>query len=143
MIVLGADTHKRSHTIAAVCAATGEVLGEKTVGSVPAGSPAWWSGRVACRASGCGRFQDCRHVSGSFERFFSGARRAHRARPDQADGRGAQGWPPAREVRGHRLEDEDLDRVIGESDVPQCWRLFGGGSWPHRHYLPRARAVES
>ena len=31
MIVLGADTHKRSHTIAAVCAATGEVLGEKTV----------------------------------------------------------------------------------------------------------------
>jgi hypothetical protein len=31
MIVLGADTHKRSHTIAAVAAATGEVLGEKTV----------------------------------------------------------------------------------------------------------------
>ena len=31
MIVLGADTHKRSHTIAAVSAATGELLGEKTV----------------------------------------------------------------------------------------------------------------
>ena len=31
MIVLGADTHKRSHTIAAVSGATGEVLGEKTV----------------------------------------------------------------------------------------------------------------
>jgi hypothetical protein len=31
MIVLGADTHKRSHTIAAVAAGTGEVLGEKTV----------------------------------------------------------------------------------------------------------------
>ena len=31
MIVLGADTHKRSHTIAAVAAATGELLGEKTV----------------------------------------------------------------------------------------------------------------
>ena len=31
MIVLGADTHKRSHTIAAVSAATGEVLSEKTV----------------------------------------------------------------------------------------------------------------
>ena len=30
MIVLGADTHKRSHTIAAVAAATGELLGEQT-----------------------------------------------------------------------------------------------------------------
>ena len=31
MIVLGADTHKRSHTIAAVSAATGELEGEQTV----------------------------------------------------------------------------------------------------------------
>jgi hypothetical protein len=31
MIVLGADTHKRSHTFAAVAAATGELLGEQTI----------------------------------------------------------------------------------------------------------------
>ena len=31
MIVLGADTHKRSHTIAAVSAATGELVSERTV----------------------------------------------------------------------------------------------------------------
>jgi hypothetical protein len=31
MIVLGADTHKRSHPVAAVAAATGELLGEQTV----------------------------------------------------------------------------------------------------------------
>jgi transposase len=31
MIVLGADTHKRSHTVAAVVAATGELLGEQRV----------------------------------------------------------------------------------------------------------------
>ena len=31
MIVLGADTHKRSHTVAAVAAGTGELLGERTV----------------------------------------------------------------------------------------------------------------
>src|SRR3954462_2808147 len=31
MIVLGADTHKRSHTIAAVSAATGELMAEQTV----------------------------------------------------------------------------------------------------------------
>ena len=31
MIVLGADTHKRSHTIAAIDTATGQVLGDKTI----------------------------------------------------------------------------------------------------------------
>ena len=31
MIVLGADTHKRSHPIAAIDAATGQLLGDKTV----------------------------------------------------------------------------------------------------------------
>ena len=31
MIVLGADTHKRSHTIAGVGATTGELAGERTV----------------------------------------------------------------------------------------------------------------
>jgi hypothetical protein len=31
MMVLGADAHKRSHTIAAVSATTGELLGEQTV----------------------------------------------------------------------------------------------------------------
>jgi hypothetical protein len=31
MIVLGADTHNSSHTIAAVEMATGQVLGDKTV----------------------------------------------------------------------------------------------------------------
>ena len=31
MIVLGADTHKRSHTVAADAVATGELLGEQTV----------------------------------------------------------------------------------------------------------------
>jgi hypothetical protein len=40
MIVLGADTHKRSHTIAAIAAATGELRGEQTVRSVGKGSRA-------------------------------------------------------------------------------------------------------
>jgi transposase len=70
MIVLGADTHKRSHTIAAVCAATGEVLGEKTV-AVGAGGfgslVVWARGRQGERVWA---LEDCRHVSGSFERFL-------------------------------------------------------------------------
>jgi len=31
MIVLGADMHKRSHTIAAVVAGSGELLGDQTI----------------------------------------------------------------------------------------------------------------
>ena len=37
MIVLGADTHKRSHTLAAINVATGQVLGDKTVQVGPRG----------------------------------------------------------------------------------------------------------
>jgi hypothetical protein len=32
MIMLGADMHKGSHTIAGIAATTGEMLGDKTVG---------------------------------------------------------------------------------------------------------------
>ncbi len=56
MIVLGADTHKRSHTIAAVSAATGELVGEQTVGVGAKGFAALlvWA-RELGRASGSGR----------------------------------------------------------------------------------------
>jgi transposase len=70
MIVLGADMHKSSHTIAAIAAATGEVLDEKTaaVGARACGQVLPWA-----RALGRNRIwalEDCRHVSGSFERFL-------------------------------------------------------------------------
>jgi hypothetical protein len=48
MIVLGADTDKRSHTIAAVSAATGELLGEQTVQVGTKGVRG--AGRVGARA---------------------------------------------------------------------------------------------
>jgi len=32
MMVLGADTHKRSHTIAAIAATTGELVEDTTIG---------------------------------------------------------------------------------------------------------------
>ena len=37
MIVLGADMHKRSHTVAAVSALTGELVGDRTVEVGPGG----------------------------------------------------------------------------------------------------------
>jgi len=70
MMVLGADTHKRSHTIAAVAAGTGELLGEKTAAVGARGFRAlliWARGLDGERVWA---LEDCRHVSGSFERFL-------------------------------------------------------------------------
>jgi hypothetical protein len=55
MIVLGADTHKRSHTIAAVELATGQVLGDKTVGVGARGFAALLVWGRGLGGRGCGR----------------------------------------------------------------------------------------
>ncbi len=67
-MVLGADTHKRSHTIAAVAAETGEVAGEKTVAVGARGF-----GALLIWARGLGSqpvwaLEDCRQVAGSLGR---------------------------------------------------------------------------
>src|SRR5918992_2991173 len=70
MIVLGADTHKRSHTVSAVAAGTGELLGEQTVAVGARGFDAllrWARGLDGERAWA---LEDCRHVSGGLERFL-------------------------------------------------------------------------
>jgi transposase len=70
MIVLGADTHKRSHTVAAVAAPTGELLGEQTVpvGQRGFGALLRWARRLDDERVWA--LEDCRHVSGSLERFL-------------------------------------------------------------------------
>src|SRR3954452_747685 len=70
MIVLGADTHKRSHTIAAVCASTGELLGEQTVQSGAKGSAALLRWARELGPERVWAIEDCRHVSGSLKRFL-------------------------------------------------------------------------
>jgi transposase len=70
MIVLGADTHKRSHTIAGIGAATGEVLGERTVQVGRAGFLALLSWARDLDGDRVWALEDCRHVSGSLERFL-------------------------------------------------------------------------
>ena len=70
MIVLGADMHKRSHMIAAVTAGTGELVGEQTVDVGTRGFAAaldWGRGVGGERVWA---LEDCRHVSGAFERFL-------------------------------------------------------------------------
>jgi transposase len=70
MIVIGADTHKRSHTVAAVDAATGRELAERTVKAKRRSFEdllAWGRGLCADRVWA---IEDCRHVSGALERFL-------------------------------------------------------------------------
>src|SRR3954469_7475252 len=70
MIVLGADTHKRSHTTAAVAAASGELLGEQTVAVGRHGFACLLRWARALGGERVWALEDCRHVSGSLERFL-------------------------------------------------------------------------
>src|SRR5215208_7213892 len=70
MIVLGADTHKRSHTIAAVAAPTGELLGEQIVSVGQRGFGALLQWARGLDEDRVWALENCRHVSGSLERFL-------------------------------------------------------------------------
>jgi transposase len=72
MIVLGADTHKRSHTIAAVQAATGELVGERTVAVGARGGAELLRWARGVDDDRVWALEDCRHVSGALERFLIG-----------------------------------------------------------------------
>jgi transposase len=70
MIVIGADTHKRTHTCAAVFAQTGQLASELTASAREPGFQellAW--GRILDEER-IWAIEDCRHVSGSLERFL-------------------------------------------------------------------------
>jgi transposase len=70
MIVIGTDTHKSSHTCAGVNRASGQLVDELTAAARKEGF-----GRLLAWARSLDRervwaLEDCRHVSGSFERFL-------------------------------------------------------------------------
>ncbi len=70
MIVVGADMHKSSHTVAAVAAATEELLSDRTI---EVGDRGFTTALDWARGLGAERvwaLEDCRHVSGAFERFL-------------------------------------------------------------------------
>jgi transposase len=70
MIVIGADTHKHSHTVGVVGAATGRVIADRTV---RAKRRSFDDLLVWARGLGCElvwAIEDCRHVSGALERFL-------------------------------------------------------------------------
>jgi transposase len=82
MIVIGADTHKQTHTCVAVDARTAQLEGELTA---PARKPGFGAHLRWARALDRERIwaiEDCRHVSGSFERFLVACgEKVHRVPP--------------------------------------------------------------
>jgi transposase len=70
MIVLGADTHKRSHTVAAVDAATGRVAADRTVRAKRRSFDDLLQWARALDGQRVWAIEDCRHVSGALERFL-------------------------------------------------------------------------
>jgi transposase len=71
--VIGADTHKSSHTLAAVEAATGRRLASRTVAADDAGMRATVRWARDLGGERVWAVEDCRHVSGRLERALVGA----------------------------------------------------------------------
>lgn len=74
MIVIGADTHKSSHTLVAVDAASGRRIAVRTVASTRAGvmEALGWA-RGLDDSERVWAIEDCRHVSGRLERLLVAA----------------------------------------------------------------------
>jgi transposase len=70
MIVIGVDTHKRTHTAVAVVAGGGELSGELTETALPRGFAEMLSWAERLDDERIWAIEDCRHVSGSLERFL-------------------------------------------------------------------------
>jgi transposase len=73
MIVIGADTHKHTHALAAVDGATGGLVGERTIGAQDAGhgSALRWARELG--ADRVWAIEDCRHVSRRLEQALVAA----------------------------------------------------------------------
>jgi transposase len=73
MIVIGVDTHKRSHTLVAVDAATGGLLGERTIVANDDGTLVALRVVAALGDERVWAIEDCRQVSGRLERALVAA----------------------------------------------------------------------
>jgi transposase len=67
MIVIGADTHKRNHTLVAVDAQTGALRGERQIAATDAGSLDALRFGIALDEERVWAIEDCRHVSARLE----------------------------------------------------------------------------
>jgi transposase len=73
MIVIGADTHKRSHTLVAVDAATGQTRGQLTIAASDQGELEGLRFASGLDEQRAWAIEDCRHVSSRLERTLLAA----------------------------------------------------------------------
>jgi transposase len=73
MIVIGADTHKHNHALAAVDGATGAVVGERAIGAGESGHLAGLRWARALEGDRVWAIEDCRHVSRRLEQALVAA----------------------------------------------------------------------
>lgn len=71
MIVIGTDTHKATHACGAVFAGTGQLAGELTAKARKPGFRKLLAWGRSLDQERIWAIEDCRHVSGSFERFLA------------------------------------------------------------------------
>ncbi len=119
MILIGADTHKHTHTLAAIDTPNGQHLGEKTI-------PASKTGFVAlldwARSLGdperVWALEDCRHLTGPLERYLMATgERIVRIPPNlTARERGSRAHPW--EVRSDRCPRDRQSRAAGGNRHP-------------------------
>ncbi len=82
MIVVGADTHKRTHALAAINADTGQLLGEREIAATEQGhlDGLRWARELSHEIAWA--IEDCRHVSQRLERsLVSSGERVLRVAP--------------------------------------------------------------
>src|SRR4051794_16818958 len=124
MIVIGVDTHKRSHTAAAVDGATARAIAEQTVRANRRSFDDLLTWARGLEAGRVWAIEDCRHVSGALERFLlaRGERTVRVAPKLMAGGRSAR-RPRARQVRRDRCGP---DRETVRSSVCEAVATCGG-----------------
>jgi transposase len=81
MIVIGTDTHKVTHTCGAVDARTGQIAGELTAAARKPGFRELLDWGRGLDPERIWALEDCRHVTGAFERFLSRGDRPRGVRP--------------------------------------------------------------
>ena len=100
MVVIGVDSHKRTHTVVAPDG-TGRKLAEKTVAATSAGhlELVRWAARFATRTF---VLEDCRHLSRRLSNDLLRAGRGRHPGPAQAHGRRSPVGPGTRQERPDR-----------------------------------------
>ena len=149
MIVVGADTHKDTHTAVAVDAATGQVLDELTAAARQRGFIAHldWARELAGDEELLWAIEDCRHVSGGLERFLVAAGERVVRVPPKLMGKTRKG--ERRRGKSDSIDAANVARAALQEDVETLPGAFLDEQAmeikllaDHREDLVRARAQE-